>query len=72
MNLQPYGVSSWATASVTLWNAISGTMNISPAQSRLGKQSRQDMPDESLLDDYDTDAANLADAPDLTDDGEDE
>ena len=29
-------------------------------------------PDEPLCDDYDTDAGNLADTPDLTDDGEDE
>ena len=30
------------------------------------------IPDEPLCDDYDTDAGNLADTPDLTDDGEDE
>ena len=30
------------------------------------------MPDEPLLDDYDTDAATLCDEPDLSDNGEDE
>lgn len=30
------------------------------------------IPDEPLCDDYDTDAATLADIPDLYDDGEDE